>query len=266
MRADMRRGERELSLTRMLDRMTTRKTRRERGSDLQSTVDEMSAMNMHKGRKRRRPTRRCLQESVRAYHLCVKISVIVRRRSFRAAEYDTVVAKLLRTASTGLSGARLFSNDALGRELIVLDRFWFSLSDSDPDWDEIGPAAGRSETAAGAGDERSANAARKDTFRFLAPLSCCCWMPVSVVETEAVDGRENVTPFVREELFDSLRESGKGAGPRSGETDTVAVVMAVVGFDGLIAGVKGVGSGRMVMLELAEILRLLNLSATVGFC
>ena len=86
-------------------------------------------------------------------------------------------------------------------------------------------------------------------------------MPVSVVDTDDVGGREKVTPFVRVELFDSLRESGKGVVTVSGETDTVAVVIAVVGFDGLIDGVNGEGSGRMVMFELAEILRLLILSA-----
>ena len=47
----------------------------------------------------------------------------------------------------------------------------------------------------------------------------------------------------------------------SGDIVTVAVVRAVVGFEGLMDGVKGDGSGRMVMLELAEIFRLLSLSA-----
>ena len=64
--------------------------------------------------------------------------MIVRRRSFRAAEYDTVVAKLLRTASTGLASPRVVSIDARGRALIVLERdsrsLSLSLSDSDPDW------------------------------------------------------------------------------------------------------------------------------------
>ena len=179
--------------------------------------------------------------------------MIVRRRSLRAAEYDTVVARLLRTASTGLSVPRLLSRDALGRELIVLDRF--SRSDSEPDWEEMGAAGVR------ARDDTSANAELKDTFRLFAPLSCCCWIPVNVVDTDEVEGRENVTPFVRVELFDSLLCNGKGAAPVSGDIVTVAVVRAVVGFEGLMDGVKGDGSGRMVMLELAEIFRLLSLSA-----
>ena len=65
--------------------------------------------------------------------------MIVRRRSFRAVEYDTVVARLRRTASTGLSSpGRLSSSDARGRVLIVRERV--SLSDSEPDCDEIGAA------------------------------------------------------------------------------------------------------------------------------
>ena len=67
-----------------------------------------------------------------------------------------MVAKLLRTASTGLSSARLPSKDARGRVLIVLAReslslfrsLSLSLSDSEPDWeDEMGAAGAR----AGAG-------------------------------------------------------------------------------------------------------------------
>ena len=64
------------------------------------------------------------------------------------------MAKLLRTASTGLSSARLPSKDARGRVLIVLARESLSLfrslslSDSEPDWeDEMGAAGAR----AGAG-------------------------------------------------------------------------------------------------------------------
>ena len=97
-------------------------------------------------------------------------------------------------------------------------------------------------------------------MRLLAPLSCCCWSPVSVVDTDAVEGRENVTPFVRDELFESLRSSGNADVLVSGEMDTVAVVIAVVGLDGLILGVNGDGSGRTVMFELAEIFRRLYLS------
>lgn len=85
-------------------------------------------------------------------------------------------------------------------------------------------------------------------------------MPDRVDDTDVVVGREKVTPLVREELFDSLRSNGKGAVVLSGDI-TVAVVTAVVGFDGLMDGVKGDGSGRIVMLELAEIFRLLILSA-----
>ena len=101
-------------------------------------------------------------------HLCEKISVIVRRRSLRAAEYETVVARLLRTASTGLS-SRLLSSDALGRELIVRERVSRSRSDSDPDNDDM-------ETLAGDARETpsSAKAECIDTFRLLELLSCCC--------------------------------------------------------------------------------------------
>lgn len=187
--------------------------------------------------------------------------MIVRRRSLRAAEYDTVVAKLLRTASTGLASPRVVSIDTLGRALIVLERDSrsLSLSDSDPDW----------------GDEIAADGERvgamvwlakmelKDTLRFLAPLSCCCCSPVNVVDTDVVDGREKVMPFEREELPDSLLSSGNGAAPLSGDSDTVAVVRAVVGLEGLMDGVNGVVSGRTVTMELAEILRLLSLSVEV---
>ena len=102
-------------------------------------------------------------------------------------------------------------------------------------------------------------------MRLLAPLSCCCWIPVNVVDTDEVEGRENVTPFVRVELFDSLLDNGKGVAPTSGDMVTVAVVSAVVGLDGLIAGVNGVGSGRMVIFELADILRRLYLSVVELF-
>lgn len=163
------------------------------------------------------------------------------------------MARLRRTASTGLdSPPRLFSSDALGRELIVRDRV--SLSDSEPDREETGAAGERPV-------DSSANAELRDTLRLLAPLSCCCWIPVSVVDTDEVEGRENVTPLVRVELLDPLLDSGKGAAPTSGDIVIVAVVSAMVGLDGLMAGVNGVGSGRIVMFELAEILRRLNLSA-----
>ena len=76
-------------------------------------------------------------------------------------------------------------------------------------------------------------------------------------------GRENVTPFEREELLDSLLSSGKGAELASEDMDTVAVVTAVVGLGGLMDGVNGELSGRTVTTELAEILRLLSFSAAV---
>lgn len=189
--------------------------------------------------------------------------MIVRRRSLRAAEYDTVVAKLLRTASTGLASPRFVSTDTLGRTLIVLERdslsLSLSLSDSDPDWGDEMAADGERVGAT----VRSAKMELKDTLRFLAPLSCCCCSPVNVVDTDVVEGREKVTPFEREELPDSLLNSGNGAAPLSGDRDTVAVVTAVVGLEGLMDGVNGVGSGRIVTMELAEILRLLSLSVEV---
>ena len=183
--------------------------------------------------------------------------MIVRRRSLRAAEYDTVVAKLRRTASTGLSSPRLLSNDALGRELIVRERVSRSLSDSEPDKDEMFAAGSRESPS-------SANADCMDTFRLLAPLSCCCCSPVSADET--FEDRENVTPpFVCEELLDALLEIGKGfIVVDSGEIDTVVWLRAVVGLEGLMAGVNGVGSGRMVRFELAEILRLDIVSEVEG--
>lgn len=187
--------------------------------------------------------------------------MIVRRRSLRAAEYETVVAKLLRTASTGLASPRpIVSTDTLGRALIVLERdslslSSLSLSDSNPDWGDEMAAAGESVGAR----VRSAKMELKDTLRFLAPLSCCCCSPVNVEDTDVVEGRENVTPFEREELPDSLLSNGNTV-LFSGDRDTVAVVTAVVGLEGLMDGVNGVGSGRTVRMELAEILRLLSLS------
>ena len=56
---------------------------------------------------------------------------------------------------------------------------------------------------------------------------------------------------------------GNGFVVDSGEMDTVVWVRAVVGLEGLMAGVNGEGSGRMVRLELAEILRLLMASPMV---
>ena len=100
-------------------------------------------------------------------------------------------------------------------------------------------------------------------MRFLAPLSCCCCSPLNVEDTDVVVGRENVTPFEREELLDSLLSSGKGAELASEDMDTVAVVTAVVGLGGLMDGVNGELSGRTVTTELAEILRLLSFSAAV---
>ena len=64
-----------------------------------------------------------------------------------------------------------------------------------------------------------------------------------------------MTPLDREELFELLLDTGRALFAVSGEIDTVVWLRAVVGFEGLMEGVKGVGSGRMVRLELAESLR-----------
>lgn len=90
-----------------------------------------------------------------------------------------------------------------------------------------------------------------------------CCNPLRV-DTEMVDERENVTPFVRAELMDSLR--CRLTGPSSGETDTVCAVTAVVALPPLVMGIRGVldGSARMVRMELPETLRrLADLSVEV---
>lgn len=176
----------------------------------------------------------------------------------RAAEYDTVEARLRSArASIGLFPLRLLSSDTRGRVLIVLHRD--SRSDSEPDVEDEMGAAGAS-TVDGAG---SARAEVLEMVRLRAPLSCCCWRPLSAEDTELVLGRENVTPFVRDELPDSLRSIWNGARSVSGEADTVCVVTAVVGLDGLMTGTKGEGSARTVTIELVEILRLLVLSVAL---
>ena len=184
--------------------------------------------------------------------------MIVRRRSLRAAEYDTVDARLRSaTPSIGLLLLRLLSRETRGRVLIVLHRD--SRSDSEPDVEDEMGAAGAS-TGGGAG---SASAELLEMVRLLAPLSCCCWRPVSAEDTEVVLGRENVTPFVLVELPDSLRSIWNGARSVSGEADTVCAVTAVVGLDGLMTGTKGEGSARTVTIELVEILRLFVLSVVL---
>lgn len=69
-----------------------------------------------------------------------------------------------------------------------------------------------------------------------------------------------MTPFFRIELLESLRSMGKGVRLVSGDAETVCVVRAVVGLEGLMTGTNVEGSARTVTIELDEILRLFVLS------
>jgi hypothetical protein len=147
----------------------------------------------------------------------------------------------------------VLSKDILDRVPIVFRRV--SLSVSDPERGVSGKrAADRGAGGAGALLLGSFPVEVAEIVLFLLSRCCCCCRPLRA-DTDIVEGLENVT-FDRAEFPDTLLSIGKL--DRSGELDTVCGVRAVVGVETAEKGGIPTGVARMVILDVFEALRRLN--------